>query len=360
MIALMISHTSALAAGSSMMSSRFPWNWSLAELPAPVEDAPTVFSCFACGGGSSMGYKRAGFNVLGNCEIDPTIAAVYSANLHPRFSFIEDIRDFVERDDLPQELFYLDVLDGSPPCSTFSMAGEREAAWGKKKKFAEGQKLQTLDDLFFIFLDVVEKLQPKVFVAENVKGLILGKARGYVKEINKKARSLGYEVQLFLLNASSMGVPQRRERVFFIGNRMHYKPLQLSFNEPQVTFGEVRSNHGNIFMNEKGEYKRLLEFRKPGDKSIADIIERLKGVRSGMNNIIVSDDVPAQTITSGGNAYRMYDGMRLSLQDYRNCSSFPQDYQFLNKSPKFICGMSVPPSMMANVAYEIKRQWLDD
>ena len=169
----------------------YPWKWKLSDLEQPAEDAPTVLSCFACGGGSTMGYKRAGFRVVGNVEIDPKIAEVYEKNHHPMHSYVMDIREFNKMDALPPELKELDVLDGSPPCSTFSMAGSREKAWGKKKQFREGQAEQTLDDLFMVFLDTVEKLRPKIVVAENVEGMLRGNARGYVAEILDRFGSLG-------------------------------------------------------------------------------------------------------------------------------------------------------------------------
>ena len=124
-----------------------------------------------------MGYKRAGFQVLGNVEIDPQINAVYVKNHHPKYNYLMDLREFNKLDDIPEELRRLDILDGSPPCSTFSMAGSREKAWGKEKVFREGQKRQVLDDLFFVFLDTVEKLRPRIVVAENVAGLLLGNAK---------------------------------------------------------------------------------------------------------------------------------------------------------------------------------------
>lgn len=102
-----------------------------------------------------MGYKRAGFKVLGNVEIDPKINRMYVENNHPKYNFNMDLREFNNRDDLPEELYHLDILDGSPPCTSFSMAGVRVKMWGKEKKFREGQKMQTLDDLFFVFLDTV-------------------------------------------------------------------------------------------------------------------------------------------------------------------------------------------------------------
>lgn len=143
------------------------WKWTMAN-DYPQKNGLKVFSCFACGGGSTMGYKLVGCDVIGCNEIDPRMNKVYVENHHPKYNYLEDIRDFNKREDLPQELYNLDVLDGSPPCSTFSMAGQREDAWGKEKKFREGQKMQTLDDLLFVFIDTVAKLKPKVAILENV------------------------------------------------------------------------------------------------------------------------------------------------------------------------------------------------
>ena len=122
---------------------------------------------------------------------------------------MEDIRDLVKRNNLPEELYHLDILDGSPPCSTFSMSGLREDAWGKEKKFKEGQKTQVLDTLFFDFIALAKRLKPKVVIAENVKGLLLGNAIDYVRRIYKDFEEAGYYCQHFLLDASKMGVPQK-------------------------------------------------------------------------------------------------------------------------------------------------------
>lgn len=344
-------------------SHRYPWKWWLKDLKPPSEDAPTVFSTFACGGGSSMGYKRAGYRVVGNCEIDPKIAKVYEKNLHPEMSYVMDLREFNTLDGLPDCLYELDVLDGSPPCSTFSMAGSREKAWGVEKQFAEGQKRQRLDDLFFTYLDTVGKLMPKVFVAENVTGLIVGNANGYVNEIVKTARELGYAVQLFKLNAAFMGVPQRRERVFFIGNRMGYPKLDLSFSEEPVTFGEVRTAEGAEPASDKTVM--LENYRKHGEVNQNQAAKRCPKDNAGatynvpyFTTYVIEDDAVSPTITATCNMYRKHDMRRYSEGDARNASSFPQDYSFEGKDPYFITGMSVPPSMMANIAHEIRKQWL--
>ena len=196
------------------------WKWTFADYPKE-KNGLKVFSCFACGGGSTMGYKLAGCEVLGGCEIDPKMNEVYVKNHNPKYNFLMDIREFnkLPNDQIPDELFHLDILDGSPPCTTFSMAGEREDSWGKKKKFREGQAEQTLDDLSFVFIETVAKLQPKCVIMENVEGLLLGEAWGYVQEIYRQFKAIGYEVGHWLLKGEQMGVPQKRHRVFFIALR---------------------------------------------------------------------------------------------------------------------------------------------
>lgn len=176
----------------------YPYRWSL-EDAVFTKDKGKVFSCFACGGGSTMGYKIAGYDVIGCNEIDPRMMKCYETNHHPQYSYLEDIRDLVKRNNLPEELYHLDILDGSPPCSTFSMSGLREDAWGKEKKFKEGQKTQVLDTLFFDFIALAKRLKPKVVIAENVKGLLLGNAIDYVRLYTKTLRKLVIIVSIFFL-----------------------------------------------------------------------------------------------------------------------------------------------------------------
>ncbi len=152
-------------------------DWKKGDYPKP--DKLSVFGTFVCGGGSTMGYKLAGFNHLGGVEIDRKMADLYQQNHQPKYLYIEDIREFNKRNDLPEELYNLDILDGSPPCTTFSMAGKREANWGKNKLFKEGQAKQVLDELVYVYCDTINKLKPKVAILENVPGIVAGKAKKY-------------------------------------------------------------------------------------------------------------------------------------------------------------------------------------
>lgn len=337
--------------------NRFNWKWYLKDLN-PDKDIK-VFTTFSCGGGSSMGYKRAGFQVLGNVEIDPKINDMYCRNNHPKYNYCMDLREFNKLDNLPEELYHLDILDGSPPCTTFSMAGKREDTWGKKKKFREGQAEQTLDDLFFVFLDTVEKLKPKIVIAENVEGIINGNARGYVNQIIKRFREIGYEVQIFNLNAAFMDVPQARHRVFFVANNQGFNKIRLNFNNDIIKFKDVRSENGVEFGNEDSVIKKIANLANKGERRCADVTKRLAGTdKKYFTSRIIDDDNVAATITSAGYMIRLCDRKLCTDEDFINVQSFPQDYDFCGNSVQYVCGMSVPPNMMANIAEEVYEQWL--
>lgn len=337
----------------------FPYEWRLSDgYPAKgiKHHGCKVFGTFICGGGSTMGYKLAGYDHLGGVELDPKVAAVYKENHHPKYLYVEDIRDFNKHEDLPEELYQLDILDGSPPCSTFSTAGSREKAWGKEKHFAEGQKLQRLDDLVFVYCDTIAKLKPKVCLLENVSGLVKGNGKVYAKEICKRITEIGYRVQVFLLNASTMGVPQRRERIFFIGlrNDFNLPKLMLDFKEKPILFGEIKDNMGNPING-----TLTLETwnqRKKEDASIGDTNLRIKGKNTGFNDRYAKDDEVLGTIRAGGDVYLFSSPNKISQSEILKACTFPIDYEAQNV--KFYCGMSVPPVMTAQIANQIYLQWL--
>ena len=332
------------------------WKWYKADLENVKKNGLKVFSTFSCGGGSSYGYKLAGYELIGNCEIDSKINAMYVKNHKPKYNFNMDIRDFNRLPNLPKELFELDILDGSPPCSTFSMAGEREKNWGKEKRFKEGQKKQVLDDLFFAFLNTVERLQPKVVVAENVDGMTRGNAKYYITMVIKEFRRLGYDVQIFRLNAMFMNVPQSRVRIFFIANRMGFPKLTIDPDEKPILFREIASKNARPMRKTMKAYSLMKNYMTPSDISIGTINKRVKGKESSFNSVIVRLNKVCPTLTSGGSEYRE-DLKYMMPEEYVNASTFPQDYDFNGNPHKYVCGMSVPPRMMEYIAKEIEKQW---
>ena len=345
------------------------WKWTMANDYPKEKNGLKVFSCFACGGGSTMGYKLAGCDVIGCCEIDKKMNDVYVKNHYPKYNYLMDIRKFnaIPNEDLPEELFNLDILDGSPPCTTFSMAGEREDSWGKKKKFREGQAEQTLDDLSFVFIDTVEKLKPKCVIMENVEGLIKGEAWSYVQRIYKQFNDIGYSVSHYLLKGEYMGVPQTRHRVFFIATRLDFDfdCLNMNFNFEQIVFGNVREKYG-IKLNENTQQYKMLELAKKGDKCIADVLKRELGKYTCFNDMIIWDDEVCCTITGKANIMSPISKSRISNKDIVHCQTFPEDYNFLSQKVGYICGMSVPPIMIKRIVtrliesgifdYKIKEQ----
>jgi DNA (cytosine-5)-methyltransferase 1 len=322
---------------------KFSYNWNLKDAKF-TKDKGKVFSCFACGGGSTMGYKLAGFDVIGHNDIDKKMIEVYKENHNPKYSFLESITTFAKRKDLPKDLYNLDILDGSPPCSSFSMAGNREKDWGKEKVFREGQAEQVLDTLFFDFIDLAKELQPKVVVAENVKGLLMGEAKQYVRKIYEEFDKAGYYCQHFLLNASKMGVPQRRERVFFICLRkdlakpfLHYADMFTEIPKIEMEFDEQE-----III------KSFAEFEQKGLK------QNYSENRFG--DVILDINKSANTITSGIRFWKD-ENLILTKKGYNLIGSYPLDYKF-NTDNVYIIGMSVPPVMTAQIASNIYEQWL--
>ncbi len=346
---------------------RYPYEWKLSDAQFS-RSRGKAFTCFAGGGGSTMGHKLAGFDVIGCNEIDPKMNAVYVANHKPRYNFLEPIQTFKERTDLPAELYDLDILDGSPPCSSFSMAGNRSKDWGKSKKFREGQSDQVLDTLFFDFIDLAAKLQPKVVIAENVKGLLLGTAKQYVREIYKQFDAAGYYCQHWLLDASKMGVPQRRERVFFIclrkdlaGPFLHQQDmfttvpaLDMQFNEPEIIFGDVEEQNVDRKKLSPGSLKRW-----NGADNYGRYDKRSEGgIKFGYFYKLMRWRV-CSTIMAGGTYSIEPAPVYMNDSEMCKCGSWPLDYDF-TEAPgvQYVIGMSVPPVMIAQITDRVFDQWL--
>ena len=178
-----------------------------------------VVSFFAGGGGSSCGYKLAGGDVICVNEFQQVHADAYNANFPDTPVIVDDIRN-VESQQIRQIIgdVEIDIVDGSPPCPPFSMAGSKKEGWGKEK-MAYGWKQKNIEDLTFDQVRLVKELQPKVLLCENVKGLTMDYAREYLNMMLKEFEDCGYIMTHKVLNAWEHGVPQKRERIFMVGVR---------------------------------------------------------------------------------------------------------------------------------------------
>lgn len=296
----------------------------MSEIAALPWNGFNVVSTFAGCGGSSTGYRMAGFRVLLACEFIEAAQETYKANARPG-TIVEgrDIREVTADDILRQtglKVGELDVFDGSPPCASFSTAGKREKGWGTVKKYSD--KEQRSDDLFFEYARLIRGLQPKVFVAENVSGMVKGTAKGYFLEILAALKDCGYRVSARLLDAQWLGVPQARQRLIFVGVRndlgldpVHPDPLPYRYSirdalpwldgietginpETGARSGFGVSQHGGDEpaptvmahgMNGKGKHQTVVRSRVIHDTS----------VQWGMGDVA---DRPCPTITVGVNS----------------------------------------------------------
>ncbi|MFA5961523.1 MAG: DNA (cytosine-5-)-methyltransferase [Parcubacteria group bacterium] len=192
-------------------------------------------SLFTGAGGMDVGFSRAGFNVVWANEIDSDACNTYSAN-HTGIIECGDIRNYIDQ---LSDFKNIDLVFGGPPCQGFSVAGKMDPNDERSK-------------LIFSFMDVIEKVNPKAFVLENVKALaVLDKWQPVRNMLFKRAWDLGYDAELVLLNATHFGVPQKRERMFFVGIKKE---------------------------NSKKESKRFVEYLEKYKRSAPRVIDILKGL----------------------------------------------------------------------------------
>ena len=182
----------------------------LSELSDYEPNGMKVASTFAGCGGSSIGYRMAGYDVTWVNEYDEHALDCYHLNsqagTHINGMDIHDVTPAMVLDEAGLEPGELDVFDGSPPCQTFSTSGNRNMQ-------------DPRSTLFFEYIRLLRGLKPRAFIAENVSGMVKGVAKGYFKLILAELKKSGYRVQAKLLDAQWLGVPQKRQRLVFIGFR---------------------------------------------------------------------------------------------------------------------------------------------
>jgi DNA (cytosine-5)-methyltransferase 1 len=373
---------------------------SMAEVAAVPWNGRSVVTTFAGCGGSSLGYRMAGFRVLWANEFVPAAREVYGLNARP--GTIMDDRDVREVD--PASILaaiglkagQLDLLDGSPPCASFSTAGRRNVHWGKRRKYSDTK--QRTDDLFFEYARLLRGLLPKVFVAENVSGLVKGVAKGYFLEVLAALKEPGYRVRAQVLDAQWLGVPQTRQRVIFLGVRedlglepVYPTPLPYRYsvrdalpwvehlahdtsNGPNTTFsvGDVTNKPcpaitvGVNSVNAQ-HYKVT---RTPGDITGYAIAEAAKHIVAGQiskkypNLIRAPVHSPCNTITAEGgrpsiaSVIHPTERRKFTIAELKRICAFPDDFQLTGTYAQQWerLGRAVPPLMMRAIAETLRDQ----
>jgi DNA (cytosine-5)-methyltransferase 1 len=192
----------------------------MAEIRARPRAGLKVASTFTGAGGSYLGFEMEGYEHVYASEFVPAARDTFAANFPGDRMDDRDVRLVRPEDVLGPaglEVGELDVLEGSPPCASFSTAGKRSKGWGEVKKYSDVE--QRTDDLFFEYVRLLRGTLPRTFVAENVSGLVKGVAKGYFLQILRELKSCGYRVGVRVLDAQWLGVPQQRQRTIFVGVR---------------------------------------------------------------------------------------------------------------------------------------------
>ena len=322
-----------------------------------------AISLFAGAGGSSLGYRISGFRMLWASEFIDAARDVYNANKAP-YTIVDgrDIREVdpcevVEKIDMkPGEV---DLLDGSPPCSSFSAVGKKHKGWGESKKYSD--KAQRTDDLFFEYVRFVRAIQPRVFVAENVSGLVKGAAKGYFIEILRELKACGYRVEARLLDAQWLGVPQQRQRLIFVGIRE-----DLGRNPAFPTPLNYRYSMRDAFEGLEAPVEPETDISRYAIGDAYDWLTPGEWSDRYMSLGYRSLDEPSFAITaraaspSTAGIVHPTEKRKFSVGELKRLSSFPDDF-VLSGSYEQQCeriGRAVPPLMAAAIAAAIRDQVL--
>lgn len=319
----------------------------------------TVISTFAGCGGSSLGYRMAGYKELLAVEWDDNAVETFKMNFPGVPVYHGDIKNLSGFECMKLagiKKGNLDILDGSPPCQGFSTAG--------KRKFDDPR-----NSLFIEYARLLKELQPKVFVMENVTGMVKGVMKQAYLSIIKTLRECGYDAKGEVLNAMYYGVPQSRERVIIIGVR---KDLKIKPTHPKPTTKPISVKAALKNVKNDVEQRTLPEFlieyaRMHGEQWSTNLTayKKIKGTTAGAMSTKwcswhkVCGTLPKSEIASSGIIHP--DKKRyLSLSEMKRIASFPDDFVFVDR--KTGCeriGNSVPPLLMKAIAEHIKINILD-
>lgn len=345
-----------------------------------IEEIPhngfNVVSTFSGGGGSCLGYRMAGYKVLYANEFVEEAQKTYRANHKNTYLDTRDIRTVK-----PEEILSIiglkkgeiDLFDGSPPCCAFSTAGKREKGWGKERDYSDGKK-QRIEDLFEEYIRLLDGLQPKTFVAENVSGMVKGKAIGYFKYYLGKMKNCGYNVEAKLLNAKWLGVPQSRERIIFVGVRNDLKQ-NPAFPKPYKYLYNLRDAFEGLPENRKEKDKLIEEIK---DKRIGIILSKLpknppkhisaSQIMNGSyyNLIRSSFNEPAPTLCQLGAIHSCAcacacdEDRKFTIGEIKRITSLPDDFILTGdyKQQYERAARMVPPVMMMNISKAILQEIL--
>ena len=347
-----------------------------------------VISTFAGGGGSSTGYRLEGGNILCVNEFVEEARNTYRENYPHTPIMPNDIKELSGQDILDVAgigVGELDILDGSPPCSAFSVAGKmchteggkHSDGWGQTKKYSDDKIVENIEDLFFEFLRIANDIRPKIIIGENVAGLTVGEAKQYFNKIQNTFEEIGYDVSAKVLDSRYFGISQTRTRVFFIGIRNDItEKVGLTFlnissifpTESNTIIPLKQALEGLVY--DEDEVKYLTEkFLKTAywkdtgsnmpinpDKVLTGMDYHPKGHHFNLKR--VSLKVPAPTLTAMGSndttagAFHWNTPRKLTIGELKRIQSLPDDFKLTGKwnQQSERIGRMVPPLLLKSIA----------
>lgn len=328
---------------------------------------PTSIELFAGAGGLALGIEKAGFNTLGLIEFDKDASETLRTN-RPNWRVINDDIANISCLDLLDyfnlEKGELDLLSGGAPCQSFSYAGKRLGL-----EDARGT-------LFYHYAKFLQQLQPKMFLFENVKGLLShdkGKTFSVIKDIFE---STGYHIQHEVLNAWDFGVAQKRERLITIGIRSDLlSKLHFDFPDPYEYKPVLRDILLDCPESDGAKYseykKKIFELVPPGGywRDIPENIAKeymkscwyMEGGRTGILRRLSLDEPSLTVLTSPSQKQtdrcHPLEARPFTIRENARCQSFPDDWNFCGGigSQYRQVGNAVPVNLAYEIAKKIKK-----
>ena len=335
---------------------------TLADFQQGFHGIPVV-SFFSGCGGLDLGFETAGFDHLVLIEHNEIFCDTLRENrdwkvLGPPYSTgdvsnIEDITNNLDR--LIQTEIFEGVFIGGPPCQPFSIASNQRFSKNGKNFKRVGFDHETNGNLLFDYISFIVKYKPAAFLIENVSGLIDvdgGKQLGEAYQLLKKA---GYEVhEPIKINAAHFSVPQQRERLFIIGNRLGRK-----FSPPKPNSEIVSCIHALLEIDSECPNHVT---RKHKANSVSRYINLDIGKRDKLGRVDRLDpSLPSKTVIAGGSSgggrshLHPYIPRTLSVRECARLQTFPDNYKFTGSSARQFTqvGNAVPPVLAAQLATAI-------
>ena len=289
-----------------------------------------VLDLFAGCGGLALGFEAAGFQTLG-FEMDMSASRSYTRNIESPCEVVKLDKEYK----FPKA----DIVIGGPPCQPFSVGGSQMG-------------IEDARDGFPIFIEAIKRAKPKVFLFENVRGLLYSN-RWYFELIIKELEGLGYLIDFKLVNAVNYLVPQNRERLIVVGHRSKF-----NFPEPSIKRTNVVDAIGDLMYTVPEESKFLTP-------SMDQYIAKYERASACINPRDLHPNRPARTLTCRNLAgatgdmqrVRLADGRRrrLTVREAARLQTFPDWFDFEgNETEKYYqIGNAVPPLLAYFLALKV-------